>query len=286
MAAATVCSRQTRQVAETPGVRVVLLTDRARLDQVRDLVVAGNGAQMADAAFMAELKQWLRFSPNGAMASGDGLFSAASGNPVLPEFLGGLAFELFLTAASENDEYARQIDSSAGIAIFLAEREDKAHWIAVGRAYQRFALAATALGLKHAFVNQPVEVAHLRPELATLIGERGSRPDALRLRTDAHLFAPTPRQVGAGVTWERLPGNVACPSSRRCVRCGMMVGAGPVRQLARGRGRRDPPGNAADPRCRSRPAIPPRPHRFPSSSAADWRNRQRSAGQSPHRPRG
>ncbi|MCA1408418.1 nitroreductase family protein [Ensifer sp. IC3342] len=166
-----------RQAAETPGVRVVLLTDQARMNKVRDLVVAGNDAQMADAAFMAELKQWLRFSPNGAMASGDGLFSAASGNPVLPEFLGGPAFDLFFTAASENDKYARQIDSSAGIAIFLAEREDKAHWIAVGRACQRFALAATALGLKHAFVNQPVEVAHLRPELATLIGEGGSRPD-------------------------------------------------------------------------------------------------------------
>ena len=166
-----------RQSAETPGVRLVLLTDRTRIDRVRDLIVAGNDAQMADTAFMAELKRWLRFNPRSAMASGDGLFSAASGNPVLPEFLGGPAFDTFFTAGAENDKYARQIDSSAGIAIFLAEREDKMHWIAVGRACQRFALAATASGLKHAFVNQPVEVARLRPELATLIGERGMRPD-------------------------------------------------------------------------------------------------------------
>lgn len=166
-----------RQSAEMPGVRLVLLTDRDRIDQVRDLVVAGNGAQMADATFMAELKRWLRFNPRSAMALGDGLFAAASGNPVLPEFLGGLAFDAFFTAGAENDKYARQIDSSAGIAIFLAEREDKAHWIAVGRACQRFALAATAFGLKHAFVNQPVEVAQLRPELAALIGESGMRPD-------------------------------------------------------------------------------------------------------------
>nr|WP_186415558.1 nitroreductase family protein [Pannonibacter sp. P2PFMT1] len=168
-----------RQSAETPGVRLVLLTDRARINQVRDLIVAGNDAQMADAAFMAELKRWLRFNPRSAMASGDGLFSAASGNPVLPEFLGGLAFDTFFAAGAENDKYARQIDSSAGIAIFLAEHEDKAHWIAVGRACQRFALAATASGLKHAFVNQPVEVARLRPELAALIGERGMRPDII-----------------------------------------------------------------------------------------------------------
>lgn len=44
-----------RQSAETPGVRLILLSDRARISQVRDLIVAGNDAQMADAAFMAEL---------------------------------------------------------------------------------------------------------------------------------------------------------------------------------------------------------------------------------------
>lgn len=166
-----------RQSAETPGVRLILLSDRARIGQVRDLIVAGNDAQLADAAFVAELKRWLRFNPRSAMASGDGLFSATSGNPVLPDFLGRIAFDTVFAAGADSDKYARQIDSSAGIAIFLAEREDEAHWIAVGRACQRFALAATASGLKHALVNQPVEVARLRPELAALIGEGGMRPD-------------------------------------------------------------------------------------------------------------
>ena len=46
-----------------------------------------------------------------------------------------------------------------------------------GRACQRFALQATALGIKTAFVNQPVEVARLRPELAALAGLPGRRPD-------------------------------------------------------------------------------------------------------------
>ena len=46
-----------------------------------------------------------------------------------------------------------------------------------GRACQRFALQATALGLKHAFLNQPIEVPALRPELAALVGLQGRRPD-------------------------------------------------------------------------------------------------------------
>ena len=128
-------------------------------------------------AFVSELKSWLRFSPRQALRSGDGLYSAASGNPALPEWLGPRAFDLFVTAKSENDTYARQLRSSSGIAVFVGERDDRAHWALTGRACQRFALQATALGLKHAFINQPVEVAALRPELAALIGLRGRRPD-------------------------------------------------------------------------------------------------------------
>ncbi|MEZ5486616.1 MAG: hypothetical protein R3E75_03120 [Steroidobacteraceae bacterium] len=168
-----------QHAAAVPGVRIVLLTGRMQIDRLRDLVVAGNDLQMNDAAFMAELREWLRFSPRRAMATGDGLYSAATGNPVLPEALGRRAFDSFVTAAAENDRYARQIDSSAGLAVFLAERADRPHWVAVGQACQRFALTATRFGLKQAFVNQPVEVAGLRTELAALVGEPGLRPDLL-----------------------------------------------------------------------------------------------------------
>jgi hypothetical protein len=61
--------------------------------------------------------------------------------------------------------------------VFFGAKADPEHWVRVGRACQRFALQATALGLKHAFVNQPVEVADLRPNLAALTGMAGRRPD-------------------------------------------------------------------------------------------------------------
>lgn len=159
-----------------PGIKLVLITDRAEISKVRDLVVTGNNDQMIDSAFMSELKRWLRFNPRSAMDSGDGLFSAASGNPTLPTVLGSLAFDHVFNAASESDKYARQIDSSAGIAVFVGDEENRNHWIRVGRACQHFALIATSLGLKLGFINQPVEVARLRPELARLIGE-AKRPD-------------------------------------------------------------------------------------------------------------
>ena len=159
------------------GIDVVLIVDRPQVDRVRDLVVAGNTTQMADPAFVRELRNWLRFSPREAMRSGDGLFAAASGNPILPAWLGPRVFDWVFRAEAENDKYARQIRSSAGVAVFVSRRDDNEHWVLAGRACQRFALQATALGLKHAFVNQPVEVAGLRPELAALIGTPGRRPD-------------------------------------------------------------------------------------------------------------
>jgi nitroreductase len=164
------------RMAAMPGVSLTLVTDRARMNQVRDLVLAGNEDQMNDPAFMRELKQWIRFNPRSAMTSGDGLFSAASGSPVLPTGLGRIALDRLFSVAGEDRKYARQIDSSAGVAIFFGERPDHDHWIRVGQACQRFALAATSLGLKIAFINQPVEVARLRAGLAAIVGEI-HRPD-------------------------------------------------------------------------------------------------------------
>jgi hypothetical protein len=49
-------------------------------------------------------------------------------------------------------------------------------WTSVGRSFQRFALKATALGLKTAHLNQPVEMSQFRADLATLAGGPGGLP--------------------------------------------------------------------------------------------------------------
>jgi hypothetical protein len=70
-----------------------------------------------------------------------------------------------------------RIRSSAGIAVFVDQVADKAHWVDVGRCCERFALQATALGIRNAFLNQPVEVSALRPQFAAALGLSGQRPD-------------------------------------------------------------------------------------------------------------
>ena len=165
--------------ARSDSVDVVMVTDRQQVGVILDLVLAGNSAQFADPAFMAELKHWIRFSASSALASGDGLFSATVGSPAIPDWLGRLIFPFVATAKSENDKYAEQVRSSAGIAVFVGAQADKAHWVEVGRSYQRFALAATARGLRHAFINQAVEVPVVRAELAAALGLGSRRPDLI-----------------------------------------------------------------------------------------------------------
>jgi hypothetical protein len=158
-------------------VRLLLQTERLALERILDFVVQGNTAQMAGPAFMQELKTWIRFNGPDAVRHRDGLYSMSSGNPNIPSWIGDLVLRWVFTPKGENDKYARQVRSSAGIAVFVGEAADKAHWVEVGRCYERFALQATALGIRNAFLNQPVEVAALRPAFAAALGMPGRRPD-------------------------------------------------------------------------------------------------------------
>lgn len=166
-----------KAAAATDGVDVQFFTEKSDLEQVLDFVVAGNSAQMQDPAFVQELKDWIRFNPSEALRTSDGLFSACSGNPVIPTWFGNMMFGQFFKKDAENEKYAAQLRSSAGVAVFTGAEEDRDHWVKVGRSFQRFALQATALGIRNAHVNQPIEVPSLQPEFASWLGARESRPD-------------------------------------------------------------------------------------------------------------
>jgi len=68
--------RQLEQAGAGRGVSIRLLADKPAMEQVLEFVVAGNSQQMNDAAFMTELKQWIRFSDAEAVRAGDGLSAA------------------------------------------------------------------------------------------------------------------------------------------------------------------------------------------------------------------
>lgn len=165
------------QAVASQGCELVFVTEKSRIEQALEMVLAANTVQVEDPAFVRELKSWLRFNAAEAVARRDGLYSAASGNPSVPSWFGRLVFRFIFTAGSENDRYARQIRSSSGIAVIVSPKNDRMGWVAAGRAFQRFALQSTALGIRHALINQPVEVASARPQFAEWLGIGDRRPD-------------------------------------------------------------------------------------------------------------
>ena len=159
------------------GVSLLLFTERKQVEDILGYLIAGNSAQMDDAAFIAELKSWLRFNFAEALATDDGLFSKTRGAPALPSWLGRLIFGLVFTKDGENQAYAAQLRSSAGVAVFISDMNQPAFWSAAGRCCQRFALQATALDIRHCFINQPVEVPAVRRQFANFLGAGDRRPD-------------------------------------------------------------------------------------------------------------
>ena len=138
--------------------------------KIQELILEANTIQLNDAAFKQELVQWVRFNDKEIDAKGDGLAGKCTGNPSAPRFIGRLALNYLVNPKSENAKILQQLESSAGLAVFVAARNDPVHWLEVGRCYERFALKATALGIRNAFLNQPVEVPSVRKLVARELG--------------------------------------------------------------------------------------------------------------------
>jgi hypothetical protein len=165
------------QAGQGNGVSIRLLTGKKQKEQVAEYVAQGNTAQFGDPAWAEELKAWIRFNTREALRTGDGLYGPVMGSPDVPRWLGSLFMRLAFSAKTQNQKDARHIRSSAAIAVFFSEGDDKPHWIEAGRCYERFALQAAALDLRTAFINQPVEVPALRPQFAAFLGIGHRRPD-------------------------------------------------------------------------------------------------------------
>jgi hypothetical protein len=168
-----------QEISKQDGINIQLFTSHDDLNGIMQFVIAGNGVQMQDPTFLEELKHWIRFSETTVTKQRDGLYSPSTGNPKLPEWLGKIVFKILVTKNAENEKCREQILSSSGVIAISSEQNNKQSWINAGRSYQRFALQATAFGLRHAFINQAVEVPEVRNQLAEFFGIKASRIDIL-----------------------------------------------------------------------------------------------------------
>ena len=169
--------RALESLPQEEGVSLLLLRSEQQKRAVTDFVLEGNRVQFADPAWAAELRAWIRFDARTAERTGDGLYGPVMGNPDVPPWFGRLVMKMSFSADAQNRTDQRNIDSSGAIAVIHSAGNDPQHWTSAGRCYERLALQAAALDLRTAFINQPVEVSHLRAQLAQYLGIGNRRPD-------------------------------------------------------------------------------------------------------------
>ena len=123
------------------------------------LVVQGDQMQFADARWRRELASWMH-----PRRKGEGL--------VVPEVVGLVsravvtAFDVGRSIAGKD---AKAITDAPLVAIVATERDDTAQWIETGRALQHLLLTAASEDVYAGYLNQPCQVAELRPQLARLL---------------------------------------------------------------------------------------------------------------------
>ncbi len=169
---------QVQAVSVEPGVTLHFMTDAVGLETVLDYVNQGNLHQYADKAFIDELIEWLRFNKKEALAARDGLYTRCSGNPEVPRWLGRM-FVARTKPQQQAEADAEKLRSSAGVVVVTSVTDDKTAWVRTGQVYERLALQMTALDIRSAFVNQPVEVADLRSQFQRAVGLNASLPQLL-----------------------------------------------------------------------------------------------------------
>jgi hypothetical protein len=158
------------------GVGFRLFTEPDGIAALIELVKEGNREQMRDAAFVAELLSWIRFSRDEARESGDGLTATALGMPTVPRWLGTSIMKMFLKPEAQAKQAEKMIRSSSALMLFVAERNDRETWVRLGQSFERVALTATTMGIKQAHMNMPCEVLSVRSQLQRHLGLADEQP--------------------------------------------------------------------------------------------------------------
>ncbi len=168
--------RKLEVASRREGVLFRIFTEPREILKLLEFVKEAGRRQFSDPAFVEELLAWIRFSKREVKARGDGLAARAMGFPALPRWLGKRLFKLLATPESEARRVEKLIRSSSELMLFSAARNDRHHWVDLGRSFERVALTATSLNIKQAHMNMPCEVLDVRRKLQEYLRMEEAQP--------------------------------------------------------------------------------------------------------------
>jgi len=136
-----------------------LLTEEAR-QQAATLVAEGDAAQWANPSWRRELAAWMH-----PRRRGDGLTVPALAGPVAQLVV--RTFDMGGGVGAKDRELA---ELSPLLAVLGTDSDHPRDWVQAGQALQRVLLVACQHGLQASYLNQPIQIASLRPKLQNLAG--------------------------------------------------------------------------------------------------------------------
>lgn len=155
----------------------VVATPDARA-AVADLVAEGDRRQAADPAFRRELAAWIRANRSPAR---DGMPGAAHGMGDVASLAGAWVIRTLDWGDRQAARDRALVAATPALVVLATDDDAPAAWLRTGEALGLLLLDATAAGLAASFLNQPIEVAALRPALARTLGVPGFPQLLLRL---------------------------------------------------------------------------------------------------------
>lgn len=178
-----------KAAADAEGAHLVPLESEAEREAVALLIAEGDRLLWANPSWRRELAAWMH-----PRRQGDGLtlpwLALPAARLVVRSFdMGGGV------AASDRDLAA----GSPLLAILTTAGDTPTDWLMAGQALQRVLLAAVDAGLQASYLNQPIQVAALRPRLAERFCGTRTPQIVLRLGEPQEAIPPSPRRPLAAV---------------------------------------------------------------------------------------
>lgn len=161
---------------------------------VANLIAEGDRIQMANPHFRRELAAWIHPSRK---ITRDGMPAYAQSVRQLLDFVTPIVAHINRTFDIGRGQAAKDRELAVGspiLAVLGTDEDTPVHWFSAGQALERVLLLGQAVGVSASYLNQPIQVAQLRPKLQTLLNTPGYPQILLRLGFGSEV-KPTPRRA-------------------------------------------------------------------------------------------
>lgn len=177
------------EAAAEESARLQVVADDATRQAIAGLVAEGDKAQWSNPEWRRELAAWMR-----PRREGDGLTVPGPLAPVIR--LAVRTFDMGRRVGIKDRQLAA---GSPVLAVIGTDGEGVEDWLRAGQALERVLLTACAHGIQASYLNQPVQVASLRPELQDLAGGQGFPQLLIRLGYPGKQPPASPRRPPGAV---------------------------------------------------------------------------------------